>query len=276
MRPRAPDEGDYRDGQGFLICGKCHTRKECEIDWLGAIKRLPCPCNCKLAELEAEKKADLIQRKKDRINNSLEWLRGIGCSITPEATFSKNDGKSKRNTEIATRYVDKFDVIEDGFGIAADGIGLTMYGEAGCGKTFFAECIANAMLEAGKFVWMTRIQDVAAAMNANYQENRPEILRYIREVDLLILDDFGAERGTPYMVEQAYAIINERYGAKAPMIVTTNFSPADMENEQDIDFKRLYQRVLERCIKFHIEGSTRRTAYSRENTARTKKMLGLE
>ncbi|MBR3741000.1 MAG: ATP-binding protein [Clostridia bacterium] len=270
MQPRAPNEGDYRDQEGFLVCGHCGGRKEFDLEILGKLRRVPCSCTCEQAAVEAERQADRLQRQKDRINNSVQWLREMGCLITPEATFSRNDGKSRKNTETLVRYAEKFDQA------AEKNIGLMLYGETGAGKTFFAECIANRLAQDGKFVWMTKIQDVAAAMSAAYGEHRPEILRYIQEVDLLILDDFGTERGTPFMVEQAYGIINARYEARRPMIVTTNIDPATMEGEQDIQFKRLYERVMEVCIKHRIEGGTRRAAYAHDKALELKSILGLE
>lgn len=270
MRPKEPNEGDYLDDQGFLMCGKCGTRKQCEIEFLGKIRRVPCSCYCEQQAYEEQQKADRFQRRRDEIKNALSFLQAQGAAIVPKARFSDNDKKSRKNTETLTKYAEKFDQA------AEKNIGLMLYGEAGAGKTFFAECVANYLLEQGKFAWMTKIQDLAAAMNAGHGEHRPEILRYIQDADLLILDDFGTERGTPYMIEQAYGIINTRYEAKKPMIVTTNTDPGTMESEQDIQFKRLYERVMESCIKHKIEGSTRRKSYANDKAEELKNILGLE
>ena len=75
------------------------------------------------------------------------------------------------------------------------------------------------------------------------------------EFTLLIIDDLGSERNTEYAIEKIYNCINARYEARKPMIITTNISLEMMKNPENINKKRLYDRILERCapVKYQCE-----------------------
>lgn len=262
MAPPEPEPGDYEQ-DGLLYCGKCHTPRQKRLDILGTERVVPIACKCREEEQEREREADRLMRRKQGIADAINDLINIGAADRPSATFTQNDGRSQKNTDTLLRYVRKFDQV------SADNIGLMLYGDAGNGKTFFAECIANALLEQGYFVWMSSIRAISGAMSGNYGENRPYLLRRIQTVDLLILDDFGAERDTSYMNEQVYDVINERYKAGKPLIVTTNLDPAAMSQEPNITARRIYERVMEMCTPLKVEGGTRR----KQNAAGKMKTL---
>ena len=59
----APNTGDYRKG-GLLYCGKCHTPKQCRIDWLGQQKTVPCLCDCKKAANQVQ---DAAIKQRERL-----------------------------------------------------------------------------------------------------------------------------------------------------------------------------------------------------------------
>lgn len=65
---------------------------------------------------------------------------------------------------------------------------------------------------------------------------------------LLIIDDFGIERGTEYALEQVYNIIDARYRSKKPLIVTTNLTLTDLKNPQDVAHARIYDR-----LRIHVQ-----------------------
>ncbi len=76
------------------------------------------------------------------------------------------------------------------------------------------------------------------------------------QYQLLILDDFGAERNTEYALEQLFNVIDARYQARKPLILTSNLSLADLKNPADEAHKRIFDRVLEMCspVNFGIAG----------------------
>ena len=90
--------------------------------------------------------------------------------------------------------------------------------------------------------------------------------------DLLIVDDFGMERRTDYAQEQVYGLINGRYLAKKPMIVTTNLSLNDLKSPENITEQRIYDRVLEMCVPICFDGGSLRRELAKEKL-RTYKEL---
>ena len=91
---------------------------------------------------------------------------------------------------------------------------------------------------------------------------------------LLILDDLGIERKTGYMQENIYTIIDNRYRIGLPMIITTNLTRQDFVTD-DITLKRIYDRILERCIPVEVTGTNRRYANARQDMESARRLLGL-
>lgn len=75
--------------------------------------------------------------------------------------------------------------------------------------------------------------------------------QYIRSLcrySLLILDDLGIERNTEYSLENLFNVIDARYVSGKAMIITTNLNLEELKNQKQLSLKRIYDRVLERCI----------------------------
>ena len=137
--------------------------------------------------------------------------------------------------------------------------GLAFIGSNGTGKTFWASCIANALIDAGSTVLMTTLSKLIQEMNANYGEMREPVMRKIRNVDFLILDDYGAERGTEFSLEQAFEVIDTRYGVDKPLIITANLTEDVLKNPPNINYARSYSRILEMCpALIRVEGERRK------------------
>ena len=69
---------------------------------------------------------------------------------------------------------------------------------------------------------------------SNSFSGRNDMVDRLCSYPLLIIDDFGIERGTEYALEQVYNIIDARYRSKKPLIVTTNLTLTDLKNPQDV------------------------------------------
>lgn len=91
-----------------------------------------------------------------------------------------------------------------------------------------------------------------------------EKLSALVKYDLLIIDDLGAERGTEYAVENVFNVIDRRYRSGKPLIITTNLHLSMLTNEQSLDKKRIYDRILELCIPVCVNGASKRTATAKE------------
>ena len=126
---------------------------------------------------------------------------------------------------MATEFVQDFNTRFDN---------LLLYGRTGLGKTFVCHCIAKDLLDAGHTVlYLTAprlfkvIED--SRFNRDALEEPDEMLEAVTDVDLLILDDLGAEFTTVVTSSALFDIVNQRLLAKKPTVISTNLSPKDLE-----------------------------------------------
>ena len=103
-----------------------------------------------------------------------------------------------------------------------DNTGLLLFGDVGTGKSFFAGCIANALLERDVPVLMTNFPSILNRLTGVFSEDRTDFIASLELYDLLIIDDLGVERSTEYAMEQMFYVIDSRYRSRKPMIITTN------------------------------------------------------
>ena len=85
-------------------------------------------------------------------------------------------------------------------------------------------------------------------------EEQRLLVRKMNAARLLIIDDLGTERESDYKMEQVFEIIDSRYGAKRPMIITTNLSLYQMQHEPNLRKRRVYERIFEICHPVEFEG----------------------
>ncbi len=109
---------------------------------------------------------------------------------------------------------------------------LLMMGRYGCGKTHLAAAIANYAIEAGVSTLFLTVPDLLdwlryayAGVDMSFEERFEEI----REISLLILDDFGTQNATPWAQEKIFQIMNHRYINQLPTVVTSNVLITDFE-----------------------------------------------
>ncbi|MCL1998845.1 MAG: ATP-binding protein [Turicibacter sp.] len=111
---------------------------------------------------------------------------------------------------------------------------LLIYGETGIGKTFLCKSIAKEVLKAGYAVLYTTAPNMFSNME-DYKFNRVEAqsnylqIEFINSVDLLVIDDLGAEFHTLFTSSTLFNIINERLLNKKPTVISTNLARKDLE-----------------------------------------------
>jgi len=260
------NEGDYIGDDGLLYCGKCHTRKQTEITLFGQIRRPMCLCKCEQERLHAEEE----ERKKREREEQIKRYRRMGF---PESdmhtwTFEYDDMSNARLTAAMQRYVDHFEDLRKA------GKGLLLHGPVGTGKTYAACEVANALIDRGYPVLVTNFERITNIIQSSF-EGRQEYIDSLNEFALLILDDLGAERDSTYMQGMVYNIIDARYRAGLPMIITTNLSIDKIKKPENMEQMRIYDRVLERCFPIEVSGSSKRRKIVRENYENMKDLLGL-
>lgn len=104
-------------------------------------------------------------------------------------------------------------------------------------------------------------------------EDKIEYIRLLNRYELLIIDDLGVERSSEYALENIFSVIDWRYRSGKPLIITTNIPLVQLKQETKIDKKRIYDRILERCIPVKIDGVSRREAMANDNMQIMKNIL---
>jgi DNA replication protein DnaC len=258
-------DGDYIGEDGLWYCGNCKTRKQSQVTALGKTYKPFCLCDCEAQKLQEEEEA----RKQKEFAEKVKDLRRVGF---PDAdmlqwTFANDDMENEQITKAMKRYVENFPELRK------QGKGLLLYGSVGRGKTYAACEVANALIDKGYSVLVTNFSRVLNTLQSTFEKQ--EYIDSLNDFSLLVIDDLGIERSTEYAKEQVYNVIDSRYRAGLPMIITTNLSIDKIKNPVDIENGRIYDRIIERCFPIEVKGQNRRHKAVRESYGDMKELLGL-
>lgn len=164
------------------------------------------PCQCKIAEQRERERHELVELSG--ITQLHRFKRATFETFNPDLPHVRN----------AYRTAKQFAACPMGW--------LVMTGPYGCGKTHLAVAIAKQRVDAGDSVLVQTVPDLLdhlrSAFSPASEETYDEMFKKMREVDLLVLDDYGAEQGSPWAKEKMFQLINHRYNQNLPMIVTSN------------------------------------------------------
>jgi DNA replication protein DnaC len=140
------------------------------------------------------------------------------------------------------RYVEAVETNLDG------GRGVWFTGDVGTGKTTLAMLVSRAALDAGRSVAIYSLPRLLAEIRKTFDEDADRsylgLLERLTSVDLLHIDDVGAERTSEWVLEQLYALVNARYENERAIVITTNL-PHDKLIEQIGE--RTVSRLIEIC-----------------------------
>ena len=212
----AEAEGDWRDENGTLICGKCGQAKETTIELFGRKTSVPCMCQCQSEEYERKRQEFAESQRRRRIDR----LRTTGIQDVGLRDCRFENAEMNPQMDRCKYYADHF---ED---FRKENIGMVFCGPVGNGKTYAAACIANELIEHARSVHMT---DFSRIINTLFglNEGKQKYLDRLNEYDLLIIDDLASQRNTSYANEIVMNVIDSRCKSGKPLIVKTNFKGDD-------------------------------------------------
>lgn len=245
-------QGYVKDG--LVYCPNCDTPAQTVVTnpINGKTSTVGCLCRCRKealdAEAERQRQKDRDRRIKVRTDAAFDHDGFKGC------TFEADDGSNPEIADKMRKYAERFG------GFLEKGHGLLLFGDVGTGKTWFSAAIANRLLEDGYKVLMTNFPTLIARMQK--EGFRSNLVSSLGHYDLLIIDDLGVERSSEYMQEQVYSIIDARYRAKKPIVVSTNLTSEELKRPSNIMAARIYGRILECCLPVKFEGKDKRKQYA--------------
>lgn len=176
------------------------------------------PCRCKLAEIERQRLERLraLSNLEHLARMTFDTFLPQGYGLPPDRAANLHEA-----FDLARQYADN----PQGW--------LVLFGGYGCGKTHLAAAIANHALERGRPVLFVVVPDLLDHLRAAFGPNSParydERFEEVRSAPLLILDDLGTQSSTPWAQEKLFQILNYRYNARLPTVVTSNSSPEEID-----------------------------------------------
>lgn len=250
-----PAEDDYVGRDKLLYCGKCHTRKQSRIVVLGKEYTPACQCKCK-AEL-AEREKEAIQKAEQSRLREIRRQKAFTADKSRNFTFDVDNGRNLEASRIAQKYASEFD---------KTGKNFILNGNPGLGKSFLACCIVNAAIDRGLSARFTNVSELERELWN--PEGKSTVYDNLARLDLLVLDDFGIERQNEYMKQITFNIIDARYQAGKPLMITTNIKNSQLaaaKEGKDIEQSRIYGRLLENAVAYTMKGKD----YRFESAGRT-------
>jgi DNA replication protein DnaC len=150
------------------------------------------------------------------------------------------------------RFADRIDEQLDA------GRGLWLMGQVGTGKTTLAMLVSKAALRAGRSVAIYSLPRLLNEIRDTHRAERShvELLDRLTAVDLLHIDDVGAERTTDWVLEELYSIVNGRYEDQRSMVITTNILDREALCQQLSE--RTVSRLTEMCEELPLIGHDHR------------------
>jgi len=221
------------DGSGFLIDEATNTASDCR-------------CRpSRIAGVRARRLEARIPRRYRDI--SFEQLTGTDLVAFPE------------QVRMVRGFVAR---IEENL---EAGRGMWIIGDTGTGKTMLAMLVSKAALDAGRSAAIYSLPRLMQMIRESIgEEGVVGFLDELAAVDLLHLDDVGAENRTDWVLEQLYSIVNKRYEDERSIILTTNFEPKTLEEQIG---KRTVSRLVEMCgDPVCLYGEDQRVVYRRPHS----------
>lgn len=264
------------------FCGALRRRPKKMIGEYAFYPPIYEPCSCSEGKAAYEREQEEQRKRQEAEAREKEQARqmeriklligqsGMGARFLRRTFETFTVDNTNRQAYTAARdFADNFDKMLPRKGTPEPGKnGLFICGDPGTGKTHLAAAIANQLLYKGRAVVCMTMIDLLKRIRRTFSPGGGEesaVLDIYKTVQLLIIDDMGKEPPTEWTVSTIYDIINGRYEAYLPTIVTTNYGTdafiarmTPRETRDDTTARATIDRLREMCKGIAMTGESRR------------------
>jgi DNA replication protein DnaC len=220
---------DACDGSGFVIDELTNTASD---------------CRCRAGRIAMARTRNLAGRIPRRYQE-------VSFDRPPVSDIARTAPEQIR---IIRRYVQTVDANLDA------GKGLWLVGDVGTGKTTLAMLVSRAALQAGRSVAIYSLPRLLNLIREaiDSDDGKLDLLDRLAAVDLLHIDDLGAEHQTDWVLEQLYSIVNARYEARRAILATTNLTPERLAEQIGLRTVSRLEEICDHPLPFFGEDKRRR------------------
>ena len=186
----------------------------------------------------------MLEPRGVMLNGRVAWVAYEPCGCDGEAAAAKE--------------------AEERFG-SDDGRGLYIHGSVGTGKTYLASALACTFIDAGYSVVLTTTLAMLEDIQDTYGKEASSLDAVLRfaSSDVLILDDLGKESASAWSASMIFQIVNYRYEAMRPLIVTSQYDLAGLEKRiarqgEHESARAIVSRLRQMCHEIKLSGEDRR------------------
>lgn len=199
---------------------------------------------------------------KKEMNEKLKNAKTASKELE-SASFKELDVTDKKRKEVLT-WIKKF---YDDFDITKVQKGLYLHGPFGCGKTYIIAALFNELKKKGARCKIVYLPSLLRNLKSDFDSFGDEIA-YLLDVDLLLIDDIGAEKVTEWSRDEVLAsILQERMENYKPTFFTSNLTLEELErhfktnnnfSDEEIKIKRILERIKYMTIDMELLSENKR------------------
>ena len=207
-------------------------------------------CNCEEKQEKKRREEQEKERQRQCLMNKVKRYKDISV-IDKKFLDSRFDNAdmADKHMVMAKKYAENF--IKYG---TAEG-GILLYGGVGTGKTYATACICNELMSNGKTVLVMNLGLYYLKLRREWAEAENDVLNYVKTCDLLVIDDLGTENVSEFTKEKMFNLIDTRYRANKPMLITTNLTPDEIREKLG---SRIADRIAGSCLEYEVKGESKR------------------
>lgn len=223
-------------------CMKCHDSGWVLVKVDG--KEIARPCQCRRDNVQSLKAshADIP-------------LRFLGTELKSYFPDKANPSQAKAK-KMAEKFIADYPAVESG---------LLFQGATGVGKTRLLCCIGNQLIkekeaEVAYIDWNDLTREMRSGEDTSNRDFSTigQLIQRLARADLLLFDELGASRPSPWVEDNIYYLVNRRYNDNRITLFASNFYDKKIGSEETLSERignRIRSRLYEMARSVEIMGA---------------------